>query len=401
MANEEDQSINALLQELSIPRLSGSPNDQITSDIITHHLTDLGSEPQIESILASLTPMNWIQPLLGYLIGILFAIPISFWRFSDVLANPILGILCAILAFVIDILIIAGKIENYNVWYPTIKTHNLIVKQSSIDDAQEKPTIILIAHRDSKSQIIGFKARTIFYFLGLIGCGLWLICYLLIQLFYLIITGSFLHSLAIEIVAWFFIITLWIWSSNRIKNQSPGANDNASGIITLIKLIQKFKEPIELSPNIYFVFSGAEELGVYGAMQFVKNHLHEFPKGKTYCISIDTVGGPIPFVIFAKRGIPKQLCGPTILNAMNQASNTLHIPINPIYLPFGDLVDYHPFILQHIESLAIGTNSPYLHGRNDTIANTNEESINQCIELVYETVKNLVENAKIELKKPN
>ena len=64
----------------------------------------------------------------------------------------------------------------------------------------------------------------------------------------------------------------WVWSSNRIGNVSPGADDNGSGVCALVEVAEKLKREPDLSAQIFVVFSGAEELGVHGAFRFWQNH---------------------------------------------------------------------------------------------------------------------------------
>ncbi len=95
----------------------------------------------------------------------------------------------------------------------------------------------------------------------------------------------------------------------------------------------------------------------------------------------------MPFNLYAKRSIPIRSCGPTIIDAIKKAGEALQIPVQPIYLPFGDLTDYHPFILDHIEATMIGINSPYLHSKNDSIDHVDFDSLEKCVNLIYETIK--------------
>ena len=53
-------------------------------------------------------------------------------------------------------------------------------------------------------------------------------------------------------------------------HESPGANDNASGVAVLIELIYLFKEDTGLNHDIEFVFYDAEELGIWGSQRHAR-----------------------------------------------------------------------------------------------------------------------------------
>ena len=99
----------------------------------------MGYTPQTEEVATSLTPMNIVQPLLGYLVGGIFGLLITFWQIIPLLSNPILYFSLLIINILIGWAIIAGKIENYRVWRPVIQTHNLFV-QTQKEPIDEKQT---------------------------------------------------------------------------------------------------------------------------------------------------------------------------------------------------------------------------------------------------------------------
>ena len=51
---------------------------------------------------------------------------------------------------------------------------------------------------------------------------------------------------------------------------TPGANDNASGVATMLALVDKMSEPESRLPGVMFVATGAEEVGTAGMIEFLK-----------------------------------------------------------------------------------------------------------------------------------
>lgn len=70
-----------------------------------------------------------------------------------------------------------------------------------------------------------------------------------------------------------------------------GANDNASGLVTLLAIAQAVQQHGKPHRTIAFVAFGAEELGLYGSEYFAKNAPDALPLGRVvYDINLDMVG---------------------------------------------------------------------------------------------------------------
>jgi hypothetical protein len=74
--------------------------------------------------------------------------------------------------------------------------------------------------------------------------------------------------------------------------QSPGADDNASGIGVLIELARYFAtHGVQSGVRLRFVAFGAEELGVLGSRCYLDAHREELARC-ALLVNIDQVGGP-------------------------------------------------------------------------------------------------------------
>jgi hypothetical protein len=81
----------------------------------------------------------------------------------------------------------------------------------------------------------------------------------------------------------------------------PGANDNASGIATVIELSKYFSEN-NASQTMRFIAFGAEEIGLVGSKAYVQTHYNKLQNCK-FIFNIDAVGGEGDIRIETKDGV--------------------------------------------------------------------------------------------------
>jgi len=76
--------------------------------------------------------------------------------------------------------------------------------------------------------------------------------------------------------------------------ESPGANDNATGIGAIIELARIFtKQKAALTANLKFIALAGEETGLLGSRMYIKKHQDQL-KNSILVFNIDTVGGQGP-----------------------------------------------------------------------------------------------------------
>ena len=71
----------------------------------------------------------------------------------------------------------------------------------------------------------------------------------------------------------------------------PGANDNGTGVITLIDLARSLAETPTSSVKVMLVSTSEEGL-CEGMSAFAHRHFPELPPERTFILSVDTVGSP-------------------------------------------------------------------------------------------------------------
>lgn len=72
----------------------------------------------------------------------------------------------------------------------------------------------------------------------------------------------------------------------------PGANDNLTGVATLLGVARELRErPVE-GLRVLLVSNGAEESFMEGMQGFARRHFPELPVDSTHVVCVDTVGSP-------------------------------------------------------------------------------------------------------------
>ena len=96
--------------------------------------------------------------------------------------------------------------------------------------------------------------------------------------------------IGMNLVAVFFIIL------NSTNNKSPGALDNASGVACVLELLKYYSNQEHELKNydLWFLFTGAEELGTMGIRHFYKSMMN-FNKKKTFIINFDSIGKNVSY----------------------------------------------------------------------------------------------------------
>jgi acetylornithine deacetylase/succinyl-diaminopimelate desuccinylase-like protein len=72
----------------------------------------------------------------------------------------------------------------------------------------------------------------------------------------------------------------------------PGANDNLTGVATLIGLARRLaEEPVD-GVRVLLVSTGSEESFMEGMQAFARRHFASLPRDRTHVVCVDTVGSP-------------------------------------------------------------------------------------------------------------
>lgn len=242
------------------------------------------------------------------------------------------------------------------------------------------PRILLIAHYDSKSQTLSLRSR--------IAC----------------VTGATILGLAVGIVGivslWWSAMTPWVLAALAgglsaflvplflccIHDRSPGATDNAAAVGVLLEVAERLR--LTGTPHgreICFLFSGAEEEGVVGAMKFLQEHTGALHEREHQVINLDILGSDPKLFLWSggknSRSVEEMLA---------KASAREKIPLGRIPLVLGAAADHIPFASAGVPAVTI--TSPFgllgkVHTARDSWHLLREDSLGYAVRLLETAVR--------------
>ncbi|MDF1499312.1 MAG: M20/M25/M40 family metallo-hydrolase [Anaerolineales bacterium] len=112
----------------------------------------------------------------------------------------------------------------------------------------------------------------------------------------------------------------------REHGDSPGADDNGSGVALVLEMIERLKKSPPANLETFFAFWGAEELGLYGSRQFVRQYGGRLDKGSTYIVNADVVGVGEKLLIHTGQGVMfRRKTDPEIVTALIDICEALDV----------------------------------------------------------------------------
>jgi hypothetical protein len=86
------------------------------------------------------------------------------------------------------------------------------------------------------------------------------------------------------------MIVMTLYRMLSPKSDRPGTDDNGSGAALVLSLAHRFKEAPTQNVDLFFGWWGAEEMGLFGSRQFVRQAHEQLDKDKLHIINADCVG---------------------------------------------------------------------------------------------------------------
>lgn len=201
-----------------------------------------------------------------------------------------------------------------------------------------RPAWIVMAHRDSKSQLVPTAVRTI-----AVGVGVAALL-LLLLLSVLGIAAEALRFTGVTVVAGVVLFGVGVllalsWAANA----SPGALDNASGLAALLHVAADND-----TGDLAFLITDAEELGLVGA----RHALDRLPPVQGV-INVDGLDDHGPFFVAEGHGWSRKGSAPQLAAALLTAAAVLDLPIERRPLPRSIPVDHVPLAAAGIPALTL------------------------------------------------
>lgn len=361
------------VKALSFPRLAGTPGDTKARGYIVSYLHSLGLSVEVRTFGFSTIPWE-LSLRLSLLIqsGILILAAWIFPRWpaaSAALALALFGLSCFATrrAFSLGVFDRGGKRE----------TANIIATLGS-----GSPTVVYMAHYDSKSQTLPLPLR-----FGLFALG------------FLFLTGVSLAIVILAVVSAGPDLFPWALASaaphillqfNMTTNESDGALDNASGVGVLLELARVLKERTGApGPGLMFVATGAEEMGLLGATRFIKAYSRALDPKTTYFVNLDGPGAEGRIVYVTGFGVPPVRTCKRLGSLTREILHEKGWPGRDSTLYIGAGLDSIPIAARGYEAVSIasgGLSRPVLsvHSKHDRIGNVDPEALRRCGVLALE-----------------
>lgn len=286
-----------------------------------------------------------------------------------------------------------------------IKTANLVARISG----GHKKTLVFTAHYDSKSSGFNFLWRFILSaFVGL-GSALVALYTLSFAVFLYNNPGVFQRlfllktNMAVSVVSLLIMVVLVVLYSSRQGNESPGADDNATGVAVLLTLLQHFVENPPDDLNLWFVADSAEEEGLVGIVRFIDKYENQLDKKNTYIVNLDSLGGDGKIGIYDNRRIPFIQSCEKLPRKLAEVAKEKQIPVSVRWIPPAVFFDSMPPADRGYKAITISHSSfdkklKAIHSQKDTPDHLNLENITRAYRLCRDVVprisgKNFIEQS--------
>jgi len=247
------------------------------------------------------------------------------------------------------------------------------------------PTVILCAHYDSASSPLGLSGSP-------------LRVMLILTLLFAGVTGLArltLPGLGLAV----FIVLFWVLLSMR--NDSPGADDNASGVFAVIECLLHLSniEGVNLVP----VFFNYEEIGLVGSMVWVHRALSQQRPGflgfkldpkRTFIINFDCVGRGRHLYVSGSRRLRERLLRTSWARAFAARRGWLYPSDHLAFRPRWNAVSLYRADRFWLWDLG------WVHSRLDRPEQVRLDYLAEVAALVEEFVRDLASSASNELKSP-
>lgn len=295
-----------------MPRLAGSAAVAGVETAITEQLSTLGFVVHAESFITSDRRLR-APAVAGAAVGwlVLLLVPLLVLPVGPGWIVLVIGAAGASLAGLLAIGIAEGTVP---VGSNEVEARNLVATRG-------QPTLWLIAHSDSKAQRYSLLTRVIVSGLGGVG-GVALFALLVWRLFGPVPWGAVAPAAACVLLA---SAAFAMTAATPALDESPGAVDNASGVIAALAAAEALGE----RSDVGVLITGAEELGMEGARAWCQGKSH-----RARFVNFDGIDAAGTALIALHRGAARSF-GATLADALRRDG----VPARVGRVPFGVLVD--------------------------------------------------------------
>ena len=370
------------ITQLAIPRLVGSIGEANAQAYIVEHFKALGMKVSQETFSFTKFPAEVMPRILcGLFVPVVLSVP---WLGKQF---PILICLACLLSLSVALFFTQWQ-EQFEGLYDVGRRHysENIVATNGVEQNSNTPTLLFVAHYDSKSQVLPIAVRAAAYGIAIIGLtGLTIVT--LIK----VITLVWLLDYIVWGVSGITIFCLLLLQINLTQNRSPGGFDNASGVGVMLEVARVVMARGE-QKRITFLAAGAEEYGMCGALRYIQKHANAYDHNHTYVINLDGLGAGNAVNVVTRYGIPPVQTTRVLAEMFQTSGESLGIKVSERYLPIGVGLDSIPIASRGFEVVTLTTgdvNSVALkiHSKQDRSDLLDIESLQQVGVLLVDVIE--------------
>ena len=380
------------IAQLAFPRLVGSAGEAKAQDYIVQQFTALGLDVSREPFSFTKFPAEVLPRILCALfVPVVLSVPWLGERF------PIPVCLACLLSLSIAMCFTQWQ-KRFEGLYdagPKHRSENIVATNGTKQD-DSIPSLLFVAHYDSKSQVLPIAVRAVSYSIAIVG-----LIVLTITMVIQVVTFVWLPDDTIEAisrlryiiwgVAGITSFCLLLLQINLTQNRSPGGFDNASGVGVLLELARVAKG-YEKKIRFMFLAAGAEEYGMCGALRYIQKHADEHNRNRTYVINLDGLGVGNAVNVITRYGIPPVCTTDALAGLFRTSGESLGIEISERYLPIGVGLDSIPIASRGFETVTltagdVGGAALRVHSKRDRGDLLNLESLQQVGELIVDVIE--------------
>ena len=370
------------ITQLAFPRLVGSIGEAKASAYIVEQFTALGLEVSREVFSFTKFPAEVLPRILcGLFVPVVLSVPWLGERF------PIPVCLACLLSLSIALLFTQWQ-ERFEGLYDVGRKHysENIIATNGVEQNSNTPTLLFVAHYDSKSQVLPIAVRAVAYGIAIVG-----------------LTGLTIATV-IKVAALVWVPDYMVWSVagtttfcllllqiNLTQNHSPGGFDNASGVGVMLEMARVMMACGE-KKSITLLAAGAEEYGMCGALRYMQKHANEYDRNRTYVINLDGLGVGSAVNVVTRYGIPPVHTTRTLDDVFRTSAESLGIKVSERYLPIGVGLDSIPIASRGFEAVTltagdVSSVAMKIHSKQDRSDLLDVKSLQQVGELIVDVIE--------------
>jgi hypothetical protein len=173
-------------------------------------------------------------------------------------------------------------------------SQNVIAKIPARESRQG--TLVLVAHYDTSKTSLAFAPATVRFLRPLYVVSLFLLASAIVVMILCMIPGMvgifWLKTYLALPAVYLFYMTLLMFERDLRGRFVNGAADNATGAAVVMELARWLKQTGGIKDQeTWILLTGAEEVGMAGMAEFIKNHGKNLDKHKTLIMNFDNLGG--------------------------------------------------------------------------------------------------------------